>query len=251
LLVNIIINYPGLSFQHAMDAARFLAEATSDLENVHFELMRFSLTTGSAMSRAPERFQLRIVPGQLPSLSSQEFLALNQLGFESDTMMNEEEAQAVERFYRELNLQFASRRAERISRDLAGAVSMAGSKSVEVCLKSGPFLLAQDPGSDNTVLLRDLSQQVTFLVEQDLAVLCKRLAGLAGRTLKSEELLEILAAELPHSSLADRLGAASELRMIESVERTPQLKIGISSDRDFFRGAKRPRKRLTAVRVSQ
>lgn len=236
LLINIIVDYPGLTYERAMEAADFLDEATRDIEDVHFEVLRFVLGRNSEMFRTPEKFGLEVI--RADGVDSP-----TQVAFRSAWTMSDVERERVEARYRDINAGFRRRRAEAAVR--AGLLSADAPPAAlldEWELRAEPVVVTRsDAVGSDSVVVRNLHTGETFALPQEYESLLHayRAAGTeplstfltdAGDCLWRSGMTVPMLLEL----LVDLDLVRRRSRPLRAAVRT-----GISSDRGFYRGGVR------------
>jgi hypothetical protein len=240
LLINIIVDYPGLSYERAMDAARFLGEATRGIDNVHFEVLRFVLGRNSAMYRTPEKFGLEILPPGAHGHSG--LVSPTQAAFRSRWAMSEPERDRVEACYRTLNASFRERRA-RLAAE-SGLLSCAPDVLRGWDVRVEPIVVARSDavGSGSLVIRRMLSGD-TFVVADEYRPLLAAYQRATGRTVALQAFLDSIAADLRTVALtaSDCVELLADLDLVRPrTSGAPgPIRMGISSDRNFYRGGVR------------
>ncbi|WP_018686061.1 B12-binding domain-containing radical SAM protein [Actinokineospora enzanensis] len=232
LLINIIVDYPGLDYQRAMAAARFLAEATRDIEDVHFEVLRFALGRNSQMHREPDRFGLDLVDVSAPTGRPS---SPTQVAFRSTWSMPVADRDRVEAYYREVNAGFRDRRVRRAEEaGVLGADTRAWRGWV---VRGEPVVAVRS--SDDLVVRRMLTGE-TFLLPLSVepVITAYRAVG-EGNTPLTAFLTEAAPA-LRAADMTPRDGAELLLDL-DLLRRRPGagIRAGIASDGGFYRGGRR------------
>ncbi|GAB3986376.1 radical SAM protein [Plantactinospora veratri] len=231
LLVNVIVDYPGLTYERAMEAARFLAEATEKIDSLHFEVLRFALGRNSAMFDRPDDFGLTILPTS--TNGSPRPTSPTQVPFSSRESMSPEERARVEAYYRTLNGRNSARRAERAASDLRTADERWVSREPLV------YTTAVDSAD---IAVRRLTTAETFLLSRRYEPLIQEVCRRTAAT----RLDELVAGAwrrrvgLEPDECAEVLEGIGLLR--PDPPRRPRrepVRVGMATDGDFFRGVKR------------
>jgi anaerobic magnesium-protoporphyrin IX monomethyl ester cyclase len=240
LLINIIVDYPGLTYERAMAAARFLAEATRDIPDVHFEVLRFVLGRNSQMYREPERFGLRVLNAPGPGLTSP-----TQVPFRDERAMSEAERDAVEEYYRRLNMSFRQRRADRVARSgVLSCTTPAEPALRDWTVRVEPMVVAQSAviGVDN-IVVRRMPSGDTFVLPGEYQPLLDTYRRVDGPSVELSAFLAdagpgLRAAGLELPECLEVLADLDLLRPCATKGRRG-VHVGISSDANFYRGGVR------------
>ncbi len=240
LLINIIVDYPGLTYERAMAAARFLAEATRDIPDVHFEVLRFALGRNSRMYREPERFGLEVL--NVPDTDHSGLISPTQVPFRSQGAMSEAERDSVEEYYRGLNMSFRQRRAERVARSgVLSCTTPTAPALQDWTVRVEPMVVAQSAvtGSDSLVVRR-MSSGDTFVLPSEYRPLLDVCRQVEGPAVELSMFLTEASAALREAGLElpDCLDVLADLDLLRPRARPSRrgVQVGISSDRGFYRG---------------
>jgi radical SAM superfamily enzyme YgiQ (UPF0313 family) len=225
LLVNVIVDYPGLAYEQALAAAEFLGAAAERIDNLHVEVLRFALGRNSAMFDRPDDFGLTILPAGGGAARP---TSPTQVPFESSHSMSGPDRDRIEACYRRLNAHIAARRAARGPAPGTGWVV--------------PEPLVAVPVGDADLALRRLTTAETFLLPRRYEALISAIQAqpapvpvteLVGRP-------ELAAAGLDPDDCAAVL---TSLTLVTAEPPDPRrrepVRIGVATDRDFYRGVKR------------
>jgi hypothetical protein len=247
LLVNIIVDYPGLDHATALDAVDFLEDVTRDVPDVHFELMRYSLSFNSEMHANPERFGLRVLDGDGGSRGR--MLSPTTREFETDNQMSASQAAEVEARFRAINAGKQRRIAERAARRVRELLD-AGAGTARCTVAPYPFATAVDATAGAPVLyVRNLYNQETFEAPEALAPAIVW----AARSPRREERVAAVAEDVasldlgvPTQEVVEELVWLGMLRFVPE-RRGRRVRPALSSDRNFYRGVSRPAPPLPAT----
>jgi hypothetical protein len=232
LLVNIILDYPGLTFEAAVEAFETLSRVTAQVPDVHFELMRYSLSVTSVMYEEPERFGLAIRRAD----GSKVLASLTTASFDAERGMSAAEVAEVEARYRRLNQDKRVRLAAAAAGDLERARREGVGRFV---VGRRPFVVAQDPHDATTLLVRNLYTMETFAVDESLQGSLSALQR--DRPIRGDvrDLPMLVGDDDP-----DVLRSLTEMGMVEPERRRPGtdgIRVGRASDGAFYRGVSRRR----------
>ncbi|MGH3906830.1 MAG: B12-binding domain-containing radical SAM protein [Pseudonocardiaceae bacterium] len=242
LLINIIVDYPGLSYDRAMAAARFLAEVTRDIDYVHFEVLRFALGRNSQMYRTPEKFGLEVLT---PGPDAARVSSPTQVPFRSRWAMSESERDRVEAYYRTLNASFRQRRVRAVAESsLLSGAAPSGTALGEWSLRVEPIVVARASavGADSLVVRRMLGGE-TFVLPSAYDSLLASYRQFEGGLVALPVFLDTAGAALRRAGLTVRDGVEllAELDLLQPGAWTARepVRVGISSDCNFYRGGVR------------
>jgi hypothetical protein len=194
LLCNIIVDYPGLSYEQALDAYQFLEEATAGV-NVHFEVLRFALTRTSEMYCQAAAYGLEIdhsPRSRTPSIP----LPFNSVRFQARGSMSPEQVEAITMRYNELNYRTQEEHIVATSRTLKDTRQHCPESQVLLRLNSGPYIGYRDEfiGTPTPAdrapegLLRNLATRQTYLVPAHIPDLILELTSRGRDAISLQEL---------------------------------------------------------------
>lgn len=220
LLINIIVDYPGLTHERALAAARFLGELTEDIPDLHFEVLRFALGRNSAMHDRPADFGLRVIDSATEK-AAQRPTSPTQVAFDSTWSMTDAEIRDVEAVYRDLNARVRSRKAARLKTAAPGRLRLA---DVPVVIADG--------------YVRHLGTAATFEVPPDCVPMVRAYQRLR-RERPGASLADLVAEPDVTAGEEDCLDVLGSLGLLREPPPRAVIRTGISSDRNFYRGADR------------
>ncbi|MEU4767647.1 radical SAM protein [Actinosynnema sp. NPDC023794] len=239
LLINIIVDYPGLTCERALAAADFLDEVTRDIEDVHFEVLRFALGRNSEMFRAPAKFGLEVAhaPGGVSSPT--------QVAFRSTWAMGEAERELVEARYRDMNAAFRRRRAEAAERSgLLSADSPSDAVLRDWELRVEPIVVAwSNAVGEGSVVARRLLGGETFVLPEEYEPLLDAYRAVGADAPPLSAFLADAEEARRRAGLTVRecLELLVDLDLVRrrTARTRTAVRTGISSDRGFYRGGVR------------